>query len=120
LLAYPNFLDTLNAIRPMMLFRVLGGGLYLIGWLLLAYNAYRTLRGAKAVNGTIEVFVADKPAEERLGLGLLGAHLCSGPVGVAGELAQGLHPGRRAGVGGWGRGSGRSGRARSLPFAQHR
>ena len=68
LLAYPNFLDTLNAIRPMMLFRVLGGGLYLIGWLLLAYNAYRTLSGAKAVNGTIEVFVADKPAEERLGL----------------------------------------------------
>jgi cytochrome c oxidase cbb3-type subunit I/II len=71
LLAYPNFLDTLNAIRPMMLFRLLGGGLYLIGWLLLAYNAYRTVRGAKAVNGTIEVFVADKPSEERLGMGAM-------------------------------------------------
>ncbi len=28
-LAYPNFLDTVNAIRPMMLMRVIGGGLYL-------------------------------------------------------------------------------------------
>ncbi len=68
-LAYPNFLDTLNAIRPMMLFRVVGGGLYLVGWLLLAYNLVRTLSGAKPVNGTVEVFVTDHPAEERLGFG---------------------------------------------------
>ena len=69
-LAYPNFLDTLNAIRPMMLFRVIGGTLYTVGWLLLVYNLYRTIRGASPVNGTVEVFVEDeKPAEGRLGLG---------------------------------------------------
>jgi len=67
-LAYPNFLDTLNTIKPMMLFRLIGGGLYLTGWLLLAYNFYRTVRGAATVNGTIEVFVEDAaPAERKLG-----------------------------------------------------
>src|SRR5690606_211460 len=71
LLAYPNFLETLNAIRPMMLFRIVGGGLYLTGWLLLAYNVYRSLRGARAVDGSVEVFVADEahPEAERIGLG---------------------------------------------------
>ena len=75
LLAYPNFLDTVNAIRPMMLMRLIGGALYLTGWLLLAYNLWRTVRGAAPVNGTIDVF-ADEPAaaEPRHGLwgGLLG------------------------------------------------
>jgi len=36
LLSNPNFLDTLHAIQPLMLMRVIGGGLYLIGWLRLA------------------------------------------------------------------------------------
>jgi cytochrome c oxidase cbb3-type subunit I/II len=70
-LAYPNFLDTVNAIRPLMLLRVVGGGLYLAGWLLLCYNVWRTLRGAQPVNGTVECF-ADEPAEERGAVGLLG------------------------------------------------
>jgi len=61
ILAYPNFLDTLNTIRPMMLMRVLGGGLYLTGWLLMAYNFWQTVRQAQPVNGTIEVF-DDEPA----------------------------------------------------------
>jgi len=60
LLSYPNFLDTLNAIRPLMLMRVIGGGLYLVGWLLLAYNLWRTVRGAQPVNGSIEIYVEDK------------------------------------------------------------
>ena len=69
-LAYPNFLDTLNAIRPMMLFRVVGGGLYFAGWLLMVYNLYRTIRGAQPVNGTVEVFAEEaKTADGRLGLG---------------------------------------------------
>jgi cytochrome c oxidase cbb3-type subunit I/II len=61
LLAYPAFIDTLNAIRLMMLMRVAGGGLYLAGFFLLAYNLWRTIRGAQPVNGTIEVF-EDDPA----------------------------------------------------------
>src|SRR5476651_61551 len=55
-LAYPNFLDTLNTIRPMMLMRVIGGGLYLVGWFMMAYNIWQTIRHAQPVNGTIEVF----------------------------------------------------------------
>ena len=70
-LAYPNFLDTLNTIRPLMLMRVIGGGLYLAGFLVLAYNMWRTLQGAQPVNGTVEVFADEAspaPAESRLGL----------------------------------------------------
>jgi cytochrome c oxidase cbb3-type subunit I/II len=74
-LKYPNFLDTLNAIRPLMLMRVIGGGFYLVGFLLMAYNLIRTVRGAQPVNGTIEVFDdaddlahAPVPAGERLGM----------------------------------------------------
>lgn len=61
-LAYPNFLDTLNAIRPLMLTRAIGGILYLAGWGLLMYNIFMTIRGAEPVNGTITV--AAKEAEE--------------------------------------------------------
>jgi cytochrome c oxidase cbb3-type subunit I/II len=71
-LAYPNFLDTLNAIRPMMLMRVIGGALYLTGWLLLAYNMVRTIRGARPVNGSIEVY-AEPAGTETAGLSLLGS-----------------------------------------------
>ena len=67
LLEYPNFLDTVNAIRFLMLMRVIGGALYLTGWILMAYNAWRTVRGAQRVNGTIEVF-EDEPAPARLTL----------------------------------------------------
>ena len=71
-LAYPNFLDTLNAIRPMMLMRVVGGGLYLAGFFLLAYNLWQTVRGAEPVNGTIEVFADDETAAPDKAVGVLG------------------------------------------------
>lgn len=63
-LAYPNFLDTLNSIRLLMLMRVIGGLLYLGSWCILAYVFVRTVRGAQPVNGTIEVFEdSTHPAE---------------------------------------------------------
>ncbi len=61
-LAYPNFLDTLNAIRPLMALRIVGGGLYLVGFLILGYNVWRTIKGAQTVDGTAEVFVDDTPS----------------------------------------------------------
>jgi cytochrome c oxidase cbb3-type subunit I/II len=74
-LAYPNFLDTLNTIRPLMLMRVIGGTLYLAGFLLLAYNLWRTLRGARPVDGTVEV-MAEPAAPDAAGrLGLLATFL---------------------------------------------
>jgi cytochrome c oxidase cbb3-type subunit I/II len=51
----PNFLDTLNAIRPMMHLRLLGGLLYLIGFVLLAINVFKTIASGTPVDGTIEV-----------------------------------------------------------------
>ena len=81
LLAYPNFIDTLATIRPMMLMRVVGGGMYLIGWIMLGYNLYRTVRGAQPVNGQIEVFV-EQPAENSA-LGVRGTFL-NAPVVFSG------------------------------------
>lgn len=69
-LAYPNFLDTLNTIRPLMLMRVIGGSLYLVGWFLLIFNLWKTIAGARPVNGSIDVF-ADAgviPREDQLTL----------------------------------------------------
>lgn len=59
LLQYTNFLDTLQSIRPMMLFRFFGGLLYFIGFVLLAYNIARTALKGTPVNGTIEVDVSE-------------------------------------------------------------
>ncbi|HRE05962.1 MAG TPA: cytochrome-c oxidase, cbb3-type subunit I [Opitutaceae bacterium] len=73
-LAYPNFLDTLNTIRPMMLMRVIGGGLYLVGFLLLAYNVIRTISGAQVVDGRVEVYVEELKSSERP-LGAFGTFL---------------------------------------------
>ncbi len=66
ILKYPAFVETLNAIRPLMLLRVVGGTLYLAGFIIMGYNVWRSIRGAQAVNGTIEVFVV--PPAENLGV----------------------------------------------------
>ena len=64
LLQYP-FLETLQAIRPMMLFRAIGGGLYLAGFCMLAYNIWMTARSGTAVNGTVEVEAREDEADEK-------------------------------------------------------
>jgi cytochrome c oxidase cbb3-type subunit I/II len=69
ILKYPNFIETLNAIRPLMLLRVVGGTLYLAGFLIMAWNIWRSIRGSTAVNGTMEVFAEDRTADEKLGVG---------------------------------------------------
>jgi cytochrome c oxidase cbb3-type subunit I/II len=68
ILKYPNFLETLNAIRPLMLLRVVGGALYFVGFVLMAYNIFKSIAGAKTVNGTIEVYVEKHTPEENLSL----------------------------------------------------
>lgn len=64
-LQYPNFLDTLQAIRPVMLFRAIGGGLYLVGFFMLAYNIWMTARSGSAVNGTVEVTIEEDETDEK-------------------------------------------------------
>ncbi len=68
ILKYPNFIETLNVIRPLMLLRVVGGGLYLTGFLIMGYNVWRSIRSANAVNGSMEVFVETPGAREHLGV----------------------------------------------------
>ncbi len=40
-----SFIETVSAIHPEYVMRTLGGGLYLIGALVMAYNIWRTIRG---------------------------------------------------------------------------
>ncbi len=68
ILKYPNFIETLNAIRPLMLLRVVGGALYLAGFVIMGWNVWRSIRGASAVNGTMQVFVETPVPGETLGV----------------------------------------------------
>ena len=68
ILKYPNFIETLNAIRPLMLLRVVGGGLYLAGFLIMGWNVWQSIRGTKTVNGSMEVFVEAPVPGETLGV----------------------------------------------------
>ena len=61
-LTYPSFVETIAPIRIFMLFRVIGGGLYLFGYFLMIYNILKTVKSGTAVNGSIEI--AQEPTEE--------------------------------------------------------
>ena len=67
-LAYPEFLDTVKAIRPAMLFRIIGGGLYLVSFIIGTYNLFMTMKSGAPVNGTIEVHVEEEKDQENMGL----------------------------------------------------
>ncbi len=55
MLKYPNFLETTLQIIPMHMLRAIGGGLYLIGVIVMAYNLVKTM-----AKGSL---VANEPAE---------------------------------------------------------
>ncbi|MDX5585001.1 MAG: cytochrome-c oxidase, cbb3-type subunit I [Aureibaculum sp.] len=48
-LVYGNFLETVTQIMPMYMMRAFGGTLYLSGFILLAYNVYKTAKAGSAV-----------------------------------------------------------------------
>ncbi len=50
-----TFIETLKNIIPMYYLRALGGGLYLVGYLLMVYNLVRTIRSGVATDGTLQV-----------------------------------------------------------------
>lgn len=51
LLKYPNFLETVLQILPMHIMRSVGGGMYLLGVIVMAYNVARTmLKGSLVAN----------------------------------------------------------------------
>lgn len=55
MLRYPNFLETTLQLLPMHMFRAIGGTLYLIGVIVMAYNLVKT-----AASGSL---IEDEPAE---------------------------------------------------------
>ena len=59
-LRYPTFLDTVRQIHYPMLFRAIGGGLYLIGWIMLIWNIFLTCRSGAPVVATDTVTVITK------------------------------------------------------------
>jgi cytochrome c oxidase cbb3-type subunit I/II len=63
-LVYPNFVETLNAIRPMYWMRLVGGSMYLLGMILMAYNLGRTALAGRAVDGETVVVVERRSEAE--------------------------------------------------------
>jgi cytochrome c oxidase cbb3-type subunit I/II len=61
-LAYPNFMETVTQILPMYYIRVIGGAMYLIGFLLFIYNVRATARSGKLIAEE----EASAPALERI------------------------------------------------------
>ncbi|MDR3401092.1 MAG: cytochrome-c oxidase, cbb3-type subunit I [Chthoniobacter sp.] len=68
-LAYPNFLDAVTSTKALMHIRAFSGVLYLTGFVMLAWNVFKTAHGAQPVNGTIEVFVEAQHAPKPMNLG---------------------------------------------------
>ncbi len=64
-LTYP-FIESLEAIRPAMGLRAIGGGLYLLGWFLMVYNLWRSIAGREAVNGTMDVYAREREETNHL------------------------------------------------------
>jgi len=64
-LAYPNFLDAVIATKAMMYMRAFGGVLYLGGFLMLAFNIWKTARSGHPVNGVVEVYIEEDHATEK-------------------------------------------------------
>ncbi|MCA9530715.1 MAG: cytochrome-c oxidase, cbb3-type subunit I [Myxococcales bacterium] len=65
-LLYPSFVETLIAIAPLYWARMIGGTLYLLGFLLMAWNLFATARTGAPVDGEIEVPVESTPEPERI------------------------------------------------------
>jgi len=67
-LAYFNYLDALNSARIMMHTRLFGGLLYLLGFGMMTWNLWKTLRAGAPVNGTVEVYQQKSDQEKDLGI----------------------------------------------------
>ena len=63
-LLYPNFVETLIAIRPMYLMRIVGGSLYLFGFGLMIWNLVATARAGRAVVVTVHTPELERRPDE--------------------------------------------------------
>ena len=63
-LLYPNFVETVIAVVPMYWMRLIGGTVYLLGFVMLGWNLVMTARSGQPVETTVEVPVM--PEEPRV------------------------------------------------------
>ncbi|GEP43378.1 cytochrome-c oxidase, cbb3-type subunit I [Brevifollis gellanilyticus] len=63
-----TFLDTLQAIRPLMGLRVIGGAMFLVGWIVMIVNLWKTIRSGKPVNEVREVAVIQRGSGDTMGV----------------------------------------------------
>ncbi|MGF1464920.1 MAG: cytochrome-c oxidase, cbb3-type subunit I [Sandaracinaceae bacterium] len=97
-LLYPNFVETVNAIRPMYWARLVGGSLYLVGFVIMAYNLVVTALGHKPTTTEVKVVVEPPPEEpswvavltSREVLLTVAVGLLVAPIAVVNELASTL------------------------------
>lgn len=74
-LAYPDFLETVKQILPLYKLRAIGGGLYLLGAIVMAYNLYLTAKQGSAVeDDKVEVPVEIKEHHEAPKKGFMYKH----------------------------------------------
>jgi len=90
-LVYPSFVESLLAIRPMYMVRALGGGMYLVGFLMMAWNLFVTARSGKPVTVTVEVEVVEEaPGAPGLGAVLAGRPLWFSVIGLVALVMLGV------------------------------
>jgi cytochrome c oxidase cbb3-type subunit I/II len=64
-LMYPTFVETLIAIKPLYWLRLIGGSMYLVGILMMAYNLVKTMAGAKLVTTEVTVVALERDPDEQ-------------------------------------------------------
>jgi cytochrome c oxidase cbb3-type subunit I/II len=90
-LVYPSWVETVMAIRPMYIVRALGGGMYLTGFVMMAWNLWKTARAGAPVTVTVEVAVEDPaPADGGLVAVLKGRPLWFSLVGIGATAMLGV------------------------------
>ncbi len=75
-LTYTNFVETVVALKPMYYTRLIGGTMYLVGMIIMAWNLIVTARAGKPVETEVEVVIEDLKKED----GTLGEVLFGKPV----------------------------------------
>ncbi len=63
-----EFVETLRQINIYYIMRSAGGLFYLVGFVLCAFNIFKTARSGKAVDDTVEVKVLERPAKDKMTL----------------------------------------------------
>ena len=64
-----EFVETLRAINITYILRSLGGGLYLVGFILCGINIIKTARSGKPVDDTVEVVLLERDQKDRMTIG---------------------------------------------------